>query len=173
MGMGRSVIIRDGKVAEEDPSDKRWAQYHPGKNYIVMDFSQPVKVKSVMVRMLNSSKDGIVPPAKLHLSVSVDGQLWNLVQIKDSPVFPNTRHDAFVDCVLFDGFPEDFVPGCLKLEFFSEDKVFIDEIFINPATFPGREMTMWRNCWSILIILKVGWRSQAEIYRKTTPLIKM
>ena len=133
MGMGRSVIIRDGKVAEEDPSDKRWAQYHPGKNYIVMDFSQPVKVKSVMVRMLNSSKDGIVPPEKLHLSVSVDGQWWNLVQIKDSPVFPNTRHDAFADCVLFDGFPEDFVPGCLKLEFFSEDKVFIDEIFINPA----------------------------------------
>lgn len=133
LGQGRSVIIRDGKVAEEDPADRRWARYPAGVNGIVIDLMIPTKVNSVMVRMLNSAKDGIVPPAKLHLSASPDGQQWNLVQIKDSPVFPNTRHDAFTDCVLFDGFPEGFSPTSLRLEFVSEQMVCIDEIFVNPV----------------------------------------
>lgn len=131
-GQGRSVIIRDGKTAEENPSDKRWAPYSKGTHEIFMDLSGQKDVREVFVRMLNCHKDGIVPPVKFYLFSSVDGQWWDLVQIKDSPVFPNTNHDAFVDHVLFDGFPEGFAPSHLKLVFTADSKVCIDEIYVNP-----------------------------------------
>ena len=92
-----------------------------------------------MVRMLNSEKDGVIPPVKIHLFASIDGQSWTLAQIKDTPVFPNTGHDAFVDCVLFDDIRlpvtdgKKMKPVSLKLAFTCEHKTYIDEIFVNPT----------------------------------------
>lgn len=138
-GQGRSVVIRDGKTAEEDVMDKRWAVYHPGVNEIFIDLIDPTEVNELMVRMLNSEKDCVIPPVKIHLFASVDGQSWTLAQIKDTPVFPNTGHDAFVDCVLFDDIRLPVIDGkkmkpvSLKLVFTCEHKTYIDEIFVNPT----------------------------------------
>ena len=52
--------------------------------------------------MLNSRKDGIVPPSKLFLFTSEDGEKWTLDCSKDTPVWANTGHDAFVDLMVFD-----------------------------------------------------------------------
>lgn len=137
-GQGRSIVIRDGKTAQEDPADKAWVSYRPGVNDIIIDLIQPTAVKEVMVRMLNSAKDGIAPPMKMYLYASVDGQSWNLMQIKDAPSFPNTNHDAFVDCILFDDFKvlkvgeKDVMPSALKLTFMAQGKVMVDEIYVNP-----------------------------------------
>lgn len=138
-GQGRSIVIRDGKTAQEDAADKRWAPYQPGVNDIIIDLIQPTQISEVMVRMLNSAKDGISLPVKMYLSASVDGQSWNLMQIKEASGFPNTNHDAFAECVLFDDFrllkvgENEVKPAALKLTFMCEDKVMIDEIFINPV----------------------------------------
>lgn len=131
-GQGPSAIICDAEAAEEDPSDRRWASYSKGTHEIVMDLDGQKEVQEVFVRMLNCRKDGIVPPEKLYLFSSNDGKAWSLVQIKDGPVFPNTNHDAFVDHVLFDGFPEDSALSHLKLVFTAGSKVCVDEIYVNP-----------------------------------------
>jgi hypothetical protein len=74
--------------------------------------------------MLNSHKDGIVPPSKIFLFTSEDGQKWSLAAVKDSPVSPNTNHDAFVDYVLFDGF--DASAPYMKIAFTVEVKAAFD-----------------------------------------------
>jgi hypothetical protein len=77
--------------------------------------------------MLNSHKDGIVPPSKIFLFSSQDGNEWSLVQIKDSPVFPNTNHDAFVDHVVFDGLDLSSVKS-LKIAFTVDAKAAFDNV---------------------------------------------
>lgn len=131
-GNGCSVMIRDGKTAHESPLDENWAPYQEGIHEIFVDLFGQKEVKEIFVRMLNCRKAGIVPPSKIYLYSSLDGQWWDLLQIRVCPVFPNTGHDAFVDHVLFDGFPEGFSPSHLKIVFEAEEKVCIDEIFINP-----------------------------------------
>ena len=60
------------------------------------------KGPELVVRMLNSHKDDIVPPSKLFLFTSEDGEKWTLDCIKDTPAWVNTNHDAFVDLMVFD-----------------------------------------------------------------------
>ena len=116
-----------------------WATPFKEINEIFIDLIDPTEVNELMVRMLNSEKDCVIPPVKIHLFASVDGQSWTLAQIKDTPVFPNTGHDAFVDCVLFDDIRLPVIDGkkmkpvSLKLVFTCEHKTYIDEIFVNPT----------------------------------------
>ena len=60
------------------------------------------KGPELVVRMLNSHMDDIVPPSKLFLFTSEDGEKWTLDCIKDTPVWANSGHDAFVDLMIFD-----------------------------------------------------------------------
>lgn len=121
----------DGEFATEDAGDDRWAGFKAGKNEICVEFGNFKHVSDVMFRMLNSTKDGIVPPSKIYLWTSHDGDddTYDLIRIIDVPVFPNTRHDAFVDMILFDDL--DLESRMLKIEFFSEEEVYIDEITVN------------------------------------------
>ena len=82
--------------------------------------------------MLNSHKDGIIPPSKVFLwaAEAGDEDNYRLVRISDTPVFPNTGHDAFIDYVIFDGL--NLTDKYLKIEFTSGNDVYIDEISINP-----------------------------------------
>lgn len=100
-----SWLGKYGQPATEDPADTLWTVYEPGTHEVAI--STPDTEGSLLVRMLNCCKDGIAPPAKLFLFASEDGEEWSLTGIKDSPAFPNTNHDAFVDCVLFEGLVPD------------------------------------------------------------------
>ena len=42
-------------------------------------------------------------PVKTYLYTSIDGKEYNLSSIKDAPYFPNNKHDAWIDGVLFEG----------------------------------------------------------------------
>ena len=87
-----------GPAATEDISDPRWTRYTPGTHEVILENKGP----ELVVRMLNSRKDGIVPPSKLFLFTSEDGEKWTLDCIKDTPAWANTNHDAFVDLMFFD-----------------------------------------------------------------------
>jgi len=134
-----AVLISDGKTAEEDAGDEGWCRYKAGKNEIFIAFEEPVELEEVMVRMLHSAKDGIVPPSRMHLSASMDGNEWVVVRIKEAHACPNTGHDAFADCILFDNLiiPKSkqgtMKPSYLKISFVAESKVCIDEVYVNPT----------------------------------------
>ena len=134
-----SEKLCDGKTAGEDVADEGWVSYRKGLNEIYMTFAEPVELKEVMVRLLNSCKDGVRPPAKMQLSATVDGINWILVQRKDAPVWPNTNHDAFVDCIHFDHLiipmagKERMKPKSIRLSFIADGEVCIDEIYVNPV----------------------------------------
>lgn len=122
----------DDMTAYEDAGDDRWSRFGAGKSEIIIEFDSTTEKNTVIVRMLNSHKDGIIPPSKVFLwaaDASAENN-FRLVRIADAPVFPNTGHDAFIDYVIFDGLHlED---KYLKIEFTSGNDVYIDEIIINP-----------------------------------------
>jgi hypothetical protein len=122
-----SMTGRFGPYATEDAGDPRWRFYEAGAHEIVISLDEP-KVENMLVRMLNSRKDGIVPPSKIFLFTSRDGSEWSLLQIKDSPVFPNTNHDAFVDHLLFE--LPDLECKYIKIAFSVEGKAAFDEVVL-------------------------------------------
>ena len=58
-----------------------------------------------MLRMLDYNLDGIGMPLKVYLFTSLDGKEYRLASIKDTP-FPNNRHDAWIENLLFDQLDE-------------------------------------------------------------------
>lgn len=50
-----------------------------------------------MLRMLDYNLDGIGMPLKVYLFTSLDGKEYRLASIKDTPHFPNNRHDAWIE----------------------------------------------------------------------------
>jgi hypothetical protein len=123
-----AMLGKFGPVASEDATDPRWVEYAAGTHEIEIPVAEG-KANEVLVRMLNSHKDGIVPPSKIFLFASEDGQKWSLVQVKDSPVFPNTLHDAYVDHVLFD--VHDMKAPYMKIAFTAEEKAYLDKVILN------------------------------------------
>lgn len=122
-----------GKPAREI-ADSSWDMRGPGNQEIIYELADGNKVESLLVRMLMCQKDGISTPDMLHLSYSLDGKEYRLAQTKSCPVFPNTRHDAYVDCVLFEDLgtnvPESAL--CLKVSYAAETKTAIDRLILNP-----------------------------------------
>ena len=125
-----SILGKFGSAATEDLNDALWNAYKPGTHEMILDLSEEMDVNEVLVPMLNSHKDGIVPPSKLFLFSSKDGENWSLEQIKDSPVCPNTNHDAFIDYVLFN--PTDCMASYIKVAFTAESTAYFDKMILNP-----------------------------------------
>jgi hypothetical protein len=118
----QQYMSSESSCPKEDPSDKGWVICKPGTHEFKV---KPGKGSTHLdVRMLNCHKDQIVPPSKFFLFVSKDGKKWNLHQIKDSPVWANTNHDAFVDYIRFENLPSD--AKHFKLTFTVEKKASID-----------------------------------------------
>ncbi len=115
-----------GDAATEDAEDPKWTKYKAGTHEIIIPADSGKE--NILVRMLNCQKSGIIPPVKLHLSVSDDGKEWNLIQIKNSPSYRNTRHDAFIDYVLFEGLSGKGLS--YKLEFTTEGEAAFDKIVL-------------------------------------------
>ena len=121
-----------GRMGQENPEG--WDVRKPGTYEIVHELEQPADIESLLARILVCHKDVIFAPEMLALSASRDGEDYRLVQVKSCPVFPNTRHDAFVDCVLFDGLdkllPED--TRFVRISYSSPYKTALDRIVLNP-----------------------------------------
>ena len=123
-----------GEPARENISSS-WDMHEPGFREIKYELLDGTKVASLLVRMLMCQKDGISTPDMLTLSYSTDGKEYKLAKTKSCPVFPNTRHDAYVDHVLFEGL-ESVVPETarfLKVSYTSETKTAVDRLILNPG----------------------------------------
>lgn len=114
---------------KEDPADEGWVRYKPGTHEVVIELDKYFIYLDVL--MLNSRKDGIVPPEKIFLFTSKDGVSWSLAQIKDAPVWKNTNHDTFVDYVQFAGLEELVGAKYLKLAFTAEHDAYLHFVEIN------------------------------------------
>ena len=120
----------DGQVAEENSLDSRWVKFEKGHHEIVVDLQNKTKVEKVLMRSLNYNQEEIGTPYKVYVFTSNDGVKYELASIKDAPYFPNNKHDAWIDGVLFDELNEN--ARYIKVAFDAPQKVYVDELFINP-----------------------------------------
>lgn len=132
MMLGKAGIqaLLDGKVAEEDSKDTRWVKFEKGYHEFSVDLKKRTHVKQAMLRLLNYNLDGIGMPLKVYLFTSLDGKEYNLASIKDAPFFPNSKHDAWIESILFDRLDENV--RYVKVAFEAPQQVYIDEFFVNP-----------------------------------------
>ena len=123
--------LLDGEIAEEDSKDARWVKFDKGYHEFVVDLHKKTHIKRTMLRLLNYNPEGIGIPLKVYLFTSLDGKEYNLTSIKDAPFFPNSKHDAWIECILFDGLSENI--RYVKVAFEAPQQVYIDEFFVNPT----------------------------------------
>jgi hypothetical protein len=123
--------LADGRVAEEDSGDSRWVRFEKGHHEVVIDLQKNTSLQKVLVRTLNYNQEKIGAPLKVYVYTSQDGQTYNLASIKDTPYFPNNKHDAWIDAVLIDNLKEK--TRYVKVAFDALENVYMDEIFVNPS----------------------------------------
>ena len=80
----------------EKVTDAAWTKYKAGKYEVEMDPCEG----QLTVAMLNYSKRGILPPAKVSLYGKAKGK-WTLLETVEPQKWANTNHDAFVDHAFF------------------------------------------------------------------------
>lgn len=131
LGKADLKALLDGKVAEEDSRDTRWVKFEKGYHEFVVDLQKKTKLQKAMLRMLNYNLEEIGMPLKVYLFTSLDGKEYNLASIKDAPHFPNNKHDAWIENILFDGLDENV--RYVKVAFDAPKQVYIDEFFVNPV----------------------------------------
>lgn len=123
--------LADGNVAEENADDSRWVKFEKGHHEVVIDLQKNTSLQNLMVRTLNYNREQIVGPRKVYVYTSTDGKVYDLASIKDSPYFPNNKHDAWVDGILFEKLNK--TARYVKVAFDADGKVYMDEIFVNPV----------------------------------------
>ena len=120
--------LLDKEQAEEDSQDPRWVQFEPGKHAVTFELEGKPKVKWLLARFLNYAPGNIGLPKTISLSVSKDGVSYKQVSRKIPATYPNNKHDAWIEGLLFEG-----IGKCrfVKLEFEAPYRVYLDEVFIN------------------------------------------
>jgi len=131
LGKNGLQALLDGKVAEEDTEDVRWVKLGKGYHEFVVDLQKNTRVRKAMLRMLNYKPDGVGMPLKVYMFTSADGKDYKLTSIKDAPYFPNNKHDAWIENILFDRLDENV--RYVKVAFEAPQQVYMDEFFINPV----------------------------------------
>ncbi len=123
--------LLDGITGEENTNDTAWNAFESGKHEIVLDLGAATDINEVMVRFLDYNMAAIDAPEKMHLLVSADGKKYDMFSIKDALKYPNDRHDAWADVILFDNLKAS--GRYVKILFNTTTKVMIDEVFVNPT----------------------------------------
>ena len=129
----RAFLGYYGQPARESV-DSSWDVREPGYQEVVCELAEGQTLESLLVRMLICEKDGIATPDMLVLSYSADGPEYRLAQTKSCPVFVNTRHDAYVDHILFDNLG-DLIPSdtrYVRVSYVSDHKTALDRLILNP-----------------------------------------
>ena len=122
-----------GQPARES-LDSSWDVRGAGCQEVICTLPEGQKLESLLVRMLMCEKDGIRTPDMMVLSYSMDGKEYRLAQTKTCPVFPNTRHDAYVDHILLEGLDEIVPDGAesIRISYISDSKTALDRLILNP-----------------------------------------
>ena len=122
-----------GAPAREIP-DSAWDIRESGFQEKFLQIAENQVVESLLVRMLMCSKDKIETPDMISLSYSTDGVDYRLVKTRSCPVFPNTRHDAYIDCILFDDLEGRIPEGVshIKVSWYSDERTAVDRLVLNP-----------------------------------------
>lgn len=126
-----AVLGKYGQPARENP-DSSWDVRDAGYQEVIYELAGDCKPGSLLVRMLMCEKNGIRTPDMLVLSYSSDGKEYSLAQTRSCPVFANTRHDAYVDNILFDDISIPEEARCLKVSYVAESRTAIDRLVLNP-----------------------------------------
>ena len=124
-------LLVDGSLAEESGDDHRWMKFEKGHYEVVIDLKKNTLVRNIMLRTLNYAKENINAPLKMYVYASDNGESFDLLAIKDAPFFPNNKHDAWIDGILFDDLQKK--TRYVKVAFEVLEHVYMDEIFINPT----------------------------------------
>ena len=115
--------------------DSSWDIRPAGHQEIIFELPVGESLESLLVRMLMCAKDGIETPDMLVLSYSTESGSFKLAQTKSCPVFKNTRHDAYVDHILFYDLGQ-VVPSdarFIKISYLSETRTAVDRLIVNPG----------------------------------------
>ena len=123
--------VIDGKSGEESIESPEWIRFRNGYNEVLFDFGKRIKVNEVLIRTLNYAKRNIQAPLKTYIYLSDDGKHFKLISIRDTPLWPNDKHDAWVDGTYFCDL--DTKARFMKVAFSAPSELMIDEIFINPS----------------------------------------
>lgn len=121
----------DNKVGEENSQDNNWNKFNKGYNEVVLNFNTNVHVKDVFIRTLNYNQENITPMMKAYIFFSNDGKKYSLASIKDTQYFPNNKHDAWIDGVLFKDLNVN--AKYMKVAFYGIGNVYMDELYVNPT----------------------------------------
>lgn len=132
VGKDTPANLFDNKTAEENSKDLRWVSFDKGYHELTIDLQKKTDIHEVMLRMLNYNPGNIGLPIKVYLYASEDNDSYRLLSIKDAPFFPNNRHDAWIDGILFEDINATNIRS-LKVAFSAEMPVYIDELFVNPS----------------------------------------
>lgn len=122
--------LLDGRFAEEDSNDTRWVKFEKGHHEFIVDLQKKNRLQRVMLRMLDYRPDGIGMPLKVCLFTSLDGKTYRQISVKDASLFPNNKHDAWIESIMFDRLDEYI--RYVKISFEAPQQVYIDEFLVNP-----------------------------------------
>lgn len=134
-GDTRYQALLDGKVAEEDTADARWVKFGKGYHELIINLQKKTNVRKAMLRLLDYNQGGIGMPEKVYLFTSSDGETYHLSSVKDASHYPNNRHDAWIESILFEQLDENI--RFIKVAFEAPQEVYMDELFINPSVIEG------------------------------------
>lgn len=128
---GNYAKLFDNKLGDENVTNNNWMHFPKGKCELVIPTSNLQSVNDLFIRFLNSSLDKIVLPTKVYFYTSNDGNSYQLESVIDTPYFPNTKDDCWIDGINIK--VKNKHAHFVKLAFDEESEFYIDEIFVNPS----------------------------------------
>ncbi len=127
---GRFSELFDGALAVESVQDKHWVKLDEGYHELVVEIPATVTLHEMFIRMFHDNNRRILPPRKICLYASTNGVEYDLLSVKDVVRFANSKHDSWIEGVWFGNM--DSSVRFLKIAFYADEKVYIDEWYVNP-----------------------------------------
>ena len=127
---GRFSELFDGALAVESVQDKHWVKLDEGYHELVVEIPATVTLHEMFIRMFHDNNRRILPPRKICLYASTNGVDYDLLSVKDVVRFANSKHDSWIEGVWFGNM--DSSVRFLKIAFYADEKVYIDEWYVNP-----------------------------------------
>ena len=90
---GGAAALTDGRFGSKDHADGRWLGFRGHALDAIVDLGAPRAVRSVSVDCLRNQQAWIFLPYRIELSISADGERWEVVARREEPV---VRSDAIV-----------------------------------------------------------------------------
>lgn len=88
--------LTDGVRGDENSAHPAWVQLPKGEQTIELTLDGDCKEISLHLGTLNYAPEGVVPPSRVAVYGSTDGTNYELLHTSQPYVWPNNRHDAWV-----------------------------------------------------------------------------